>query len=95
MILRGMEILAGLAVTDLNVDFVFDLPEDVFQRILNMLLLSDLQVCKKCTYLCKYAYTYICTYVCNIYWSVLCLLKNYMFMNIALMCSSFELFLVP
>ena len=63
MILRGMEILAGLAVTDLNVDFVFDLPEDVFQRILNMLLLSDLQVCKKCTYLCKYACTYIRTYV--------------------------------
>ena len=46
MIVRGMEILEGLAEKDGNVPFLVDLPMNTLQVIFNALLLGDLQVSK-------------------------------------------------
>ena len=43
-IVRGLEILEGLAEKDSNVPFLVDLPVNTLQVIFNALLLGDLQV---------------------------------------------------
>ena len=44
MIVRGLEILEGLAENDGNVPFLVDLPVNTLQVVINALLLGDLQV---------------------------------------------------
>ena len=44
MIVRGLEILEGLAEKDGNIPFLVDLPMNTLQVISNALLLGDLQV---------------------------------------------------
>ena len=44
MIVRGLEVIEGLAKKDGNVPFLVDLPMNTLQVIFNALVLGDLQV---------------------------------------------------
>ena len=56
MIIRGLEILEGLATTEDNIPFVTNISKCVYVKIVNLLLLRDLQVGASCTYGCLLLY---------------------------------------